>query len=166
MPRPLKYQQAKYHKKIFDFYSIIRKDNQKMKDLASMFIPLEMALMAVSGAFLFVLAPSLMSIFSKSPEVITLGVTVLRMVALSEPFFGYSIIIEGFMQGVGKTKDPFIYNIIGMWGVRIFGTFICTQILNFGLVSAWACMIGHNLLLFVLFGYCYIKGKWNPLNES
>lgn len=142
------------------------KDNQKMKDLASMFIPLEMALMAVSGAFLFVLAPSLMSIFSKSPEVITLGVTVLRMVALSEPFFGYSIIIEGFMQGVGKTKDPFIYNIIGMWGVRIFGTFICTQIFNFGLVSAWACMIGHNLLLFVLFGYCYIKGKWNPLNEK
>lgn len=142
------------------------KDKQKMNDLANMFIPLEMVSMAISGGFLFVLAPSLMSIFSKSPDVINLGVTVLRMVALSEPFFGYSIIVEGFMQGVGKTKDPFIYNIIGMWGVRIFGTFICTQILDFGLISAWGCMIGHNLLLFVLFGYCYIKGKWNPLNES
>ena len=141
------------------------KDNQKMNDLASMFIPLEMILMAISGGFLFVLAPSLMSIFSKNPDVINLGVTVLRMVALSEPFFGYSIIVEGFMQGVGKTKDPFIYNIIGMWGVRIFGTFVCTKILNFGLVSAWGCMIGHNLLLFVLFGYCYVKGKWNPLNQ-
>lgn len=141
------------------------KDNQKMKDLASMFIPLEMILMAISGACLFVLAPSLMSIFSKSDDVIHLGVTVLRMVALSEPFFGYSIIIEGFMQGVGKTKEPFIYNIIGMWGVRILGTFICTQIFDLDLVSAWACMIGHNLLLFVFFGYCYIKGKWNPLNE-
>ena len=48
-----------------------------------------LVLMAISGGFLFVLAPSLMSIFSKSPDVINLGVTVLRMVALSEPFFGY-----------------------------------------------------------------------------
>lgn len=141
-------------------------DNQKMEDLASMFIPLEILLMGVSGAFLFILAPSLMGIFSQSDQVIDLGVRVLRMVALSEPFFGYSIIIEGFMQGVGKTREPFIYNIIGMWGVRIFGTFICTQILEFGLVSAWGCMIGHNILLFVLFGICYKKGVWNPLKTN
>ena len=142
------------------------KDKQKMNDLASMFIPLEMVLMAISGGFLFVLAPSLMSIFSKSPDVINLGVTVLRMVALSEPFFGYSIIVEGFMQGVGKTKDPFIYNIIGMWGVRIVGTFICTQMLGMGLVSAWACMIAHNLLLFAMFLIYYRTNKWNPLYQK
>ena len=67
------------------------------------------------------------------------------------------------MQGVGKTKEPFIFNIIGMWGVRIIGTYICTQMLGFGLVSAWACMIAHNLLLFVLFMVCHMKQIWNPL---
>ena len=50
------------------------------------------------------------------------------MVAVSEPFYGFSIIIEGFMMGVGRTKTPFIYNIIGMWMVRIAGTFLCTQL--------------------------------------
>ena len=138
-------------------------DSKRMKEISRMFLPIEVFLMVISGGALFVFAPSLMSIFSDSPEVITLGSTVLRMVAVTEPFYGVSIIVEGMMQGVGRTKRPFVYNIAGMWGVRIVGTYICTQLLHFGLVSAWACMIGHNLLLFALFLYTYLSGKWNPL---
>lgn len=140
-------------------------DGKRMKKLASIFIPLEMILMTGSGACLFFAAPVLMRLFSVHEAVISLGAAVLRMVAVSEPFYGFSIIIEGFMMGVGKTKAPFIYNMIGMWLVRIAGTFVCTQLLGLGLVSAWACMIVHNLLLFVLFFICYRKGVWNPLKE-
>ena len=140
------------------------RDKERMQSLASMFIPIEILLMILSGGLLFVSAPALVGIFSTNQKVIDLGVTVLRMVALSEPFYGFSIIVEGMMQGVGKTREPFIYHIIGMWGVRLVGTFICTQILSFGLVSAWACMIAHNILLFILFLIIYIRGKWNPLS--
>lgn len=139
------------------------RDARRMQDLAFLFIPLEILLMILSGGLLFAFAPPLMGLFSSSGEVIQLGSTVLRMVALSEPFYGFSIIIEGMMQGVGKTKAPFVYNIAGMWGVRILGTLICTQLLGMGLVSAWACMIAHNLLLFVLFLISFIRGSWNPL---
>lgn len=139
------------------------RDRQRMKDLASMFIPIEIILMIFSGGALFAAAPALMGIFSKSSEVIGLGTTVLRMVALSEPFYGFSIIVEGMMLGVGNTKKPFVFNILGMWGVRIVGTFLCTTYLGGGLVSAWGCMIAHNMLLFVLFLICYLRGSWNPL---
>lgn len=138
-------------------------DEKRMKSLASMFIPLETVLMVGSGACLFFAAPGLMSLFSAHDAVINLGATVLRMVAVSEPFYGFSIIIEGLMMGVGKTKAPFVYNMIGMWLVRIVGTWVCTQVLGLGLVSAWTCMIAHNLLLFVLFLICYVRGVWNPL---
>ena len=141
-------------------------DGKRMKELARMFIPIEIGLMILSGGALFAAAPALMGIFSTSGEVIALGTTVLRMVALSEPFYGFSIIIEGMMQGVGRTRQPFIFNILGMWVVRIVGTFICTQMLGFGLVSAWACMIAHNLLLFVLFLITYLRGGWNPLHHA
>ena len=103
---------------------------------------------------------------SDSAEVISLGTTVLRMVALSEPFYGFSIIMEGMILGVGNTKLPFAYNIAGMWGVRIVGTFLCTQIFSLGLVSAWACMIAHNMLLFALFLRCFIRKTWNPLETE
>ena len=124
-------------------------------------IPIEITLMIFSGGALFVLAQPLVGIFSRSPEVIALGTAVLQMVALSEPFYGFSIIVEGMMLGVGNTKQPFVFNILGMWGVRIVGTFLCTRLWGMGLVSAWACMIAHNLLLFVMFTAYYRSGKWS-----
>ena len=142
------------------------RDGKKMKSLSAMFIPIEVALMILSGAALFLSAPTLVGLFSRSPEIIELGSTVLRMVALSEPFYGVSIIVEGMMLGVGKTQRPFVYNIIGMWCVRIVGTFLCTRVLGLGLVSAWGCMIAHNMLLFVLYLITYIQGSWNPLKGA
>ena len=139
------------------------KDRQRMKDLTAMFIPIEIGLMILSGGALFFAARGLVDIFSDSADVILLGTTVLKMVALSEPFYGFSIIIEGMMLGTGNTRRPFAYNILGMWGVRIVGTYICTQLLGLGLVAAWGCMIAHNLLIFVLYLYSFSSKTWNPL---
>lgn len=138
-------------------------DSQRMRDLARMIIFIEVILMIISGGLLFAFAPQMMKLFSKSNEVIFIGSVVLRMVAISEPFYGVSIVMEGMLQGAGKTMMPFIFNIIGMWGIRIIATFICTQIFSFGLVGAWACMIAHNLWLFAMFLLYYLRGKWNPL---
>ena len=139
------------------------RDSKRMQALSATLIPIEIGLMLLSGGLLFAFAPALMGLFSRSAEVVALGSTVLRMVAVSEPFYGFSIIVEGMMQGVGRTREPFLFNTSGMWLVRIVGTFICTQQLGLGLVSAWGCMIAHNLLLFLLYGLCYVRGTWNPL---
>ena len=141
-------------------------DSRRMKSLTAMFLPVEIGLMCLSGGLLFVGAPLLMGIFTSSEADRELGTVVLRMVAVSEPLYGVSIIVEGMMMGVGRTKIPFLYNIIGMWCVRIVGTFICTQILGLGLISAWGCMIAHNVLLFVLYLVSYISGSWNPLQSG
>ena len=141
-------------------------DRQGLKDLARINIAVEVLLMSVSGALLFAFAPAMARIFSRDEQVIALGSTVLRMVACSEPIFGISLVLEGMMQGAGKTVAPFIFNMAGMWGVRILGTFICVILCGMGLISAWACMIGHNLLLFALFLIYYLKGKWNPLEKA
>lgn len=139
-------------------------DHRRMNQLTRTMLVIECTLMVLSGGLLFLFAPSMMGLFSTNDAVIQLGSIVLRMVALSEPFFGIAIIIEGILLGTGNTLRPFLYNILGMWGVRIVGTFLCTQVLGFGLVSAWACMILHNLVLFSLFlRYC-LFGKDSPLH--
>ena len=138
------------------------RDHDRFRRLESTVIPLEITLMILSGTALFFLAEPLVRLFSREEEVVRLGTAVLRMVAVSEPFYGVPIVVEGLMQGVGKTTAPFFYNIIGMWGVRIAGTFVCTQLLGQGLVSAWGCMIGHNLLLFVFFVIHYLTGRSDP----
>lgn len=134
------------------------RDRDSMNALIRTIIPLEVSMMVITGGLLFTFAPAMMGLFTKDTAVIALGAVVLRMVALSEPFYGASIVIEGMLQGMGKTVAPFVYNISGMWGVRIAGTFVCTQILGLGLISAWACMIAHNLLLFTLFSLRGLRG--------
>lgn len=137
-------------------------EHKKINHLAGMLLTLEVAMMVVSGGLLFLFAPNMMGLFSADAAVIALGAVVLRMVAVSEPFYGVSIILEGMMQGMGQTMLPFVIGVMGMWGVRIVGTFLCTQIFGMGLISAWACMIAHNLLIFVLLTACYRTGRWKP----
>ena len=141
-------------------------DRQRIRDLTRMIIPIEILLMVLSGGLLFAFAPDMVGLFSKDAQVILLGSMVLRMVALSEPFYGVSIIIEGMMQGMGNTVVPFACNIAGMWGIRIVGTFICTQLLGMGLISAWACMIGHNLMLFAAFVCLCVSGRYIPKEKT
>ncbi|MBQ1977375.1 MAG: MATE family efflux transporter [Ruminococcus sp.] len=141
------------------------KDEKKLSSLTRMIILIEVVLMIVTGGLLFIFAPSAMSLFTSDMQVIVLGAIVLRMVAVSEPFYGVSIAVEGMLQGVGKTMIPFVINILGMWGIRIVGTFVCTQFLSMGLVSAWACMIAHNLLIFSLFLIYWLKIKKKIINS-
>jgi putative MATE family efflux protein len=136
-------------------------DSDKIHKLGRSFLLIELLLMLASGGLLFAFAPRLMDIFSDDVQVILLGTIVLRMVAVSEPFYGMSIVIEGMMQGMGRTMVPLVCNIFGMWVVRILGTYICVHFFGFGLVAAWACMIGHNLFLFLLFVFYYFSNGWD-----
>ena len=141
-------------------------DNARMRRLAHMIIFIEISMMSISGAALFAAAPWMVRLFTDSTAVTALSVTVLRMVAVSEPIYGVSIAIEGMMNGVGETKRPFVFNTAGMWGVRILGTLLCTRVFGLGLPSAWACMIAHNVVLFVLFLAYYRRGTWNPMEKG
>ncbi len=138
------------------------KDEGRIKQLGKMIIFSEVVLMILSGGLLYLFAPNMMGLFTKDAQVILLGTTVLRMVAISEPFYGVSIIVEGMMQGMGNTVAPLICNIAGMWGIRILGTYLCIHIFSMDLVSAWACMIGHNLLLFAFFLFMLLSWRMIP----
>ena len=140
-------------------------DPVRLRRLGRSLILLEVLLMLISGGLLFFLAEPLVRIFTGEAQVVSRGTTVLKMVAVSEPFYGIPIVVEGMMHGAGQTRLPLIYNLSCMWGIRIAGTLICTRFLGLGLVSAWGCMIAHNLALFVLFSAWYLKKQRSPLGN-
>ena len=140
------------------------RDRQRQRDLSAVIVAVELLMMLVTGGLLFAFAPQMVRVFSKDPQVIGLGSTVLRMVACSEPVYGISIVVEGMLQGAGETKAPFVFNVIGMWGVRILGTFLFTRFWGGGLVAAWGCMIAHNLLLCLLFTGYYRRLERNTFH--
>lgn len=141
-------------------------DPARMKKLTRTLLLLELAVMAFSGALLFAFARPIMGLFTRDAQVISLGARVLCMVALSEPVYGISIILDGIFQGVGDTFRTFLYNVIGMWGIRILGTFLLLKLGMGSLEGAWACMIAHNAFLGLALGVRYLRGKWNPLARA
>lgn len=127
------------------------KNRRKLKDTGYLSIMLTVGLMCLSGATLYLSAYPLMRLFTPSEGVASLGASMLRLVALSEPFFGLMIVLEGIFYGLGRTKYAFMAETFSMWGIRILFTFLCVKVWNLDLRAVWLCMIGDNVCKAMLF---------------
>ena len=54
------------------------------------------------------------------------------------------------MQGAGDSTGCFVLNLVSMWGIRIFGTFLCVNVFGLGLKAVWLCMIADNICKAIL----------------
>ena len=132
---------------------------KKLKIVGILSVLLTVAVMCVSGLVLFFGAHLLMSLFTPSRPVVDLGAEMLRLVALSEPFFGLMVVLEGIFYGLGRTRYSFIVETVGMWCVRILFTFLCVQYWGLGLRAVWYCMIADNVCKAVLFAVPFLTKR-------
>ena len=133
------------------------KNERKLMIYSRIAVALTVGLMTLSGTILFFAAHPLMGIFTPSRPVIELGSEMLKLVAFSEPFFGLMVVMQGIMNGMGRTRYPFLVEAFSMWGVRILFTYLTIHVWHLGLREVWYCMIADNvckaLLLYVPFAW-------------
>ena len=138
------------------------KDKEMLRQVSHYMLIIILILMSITGSLLFIFAPGMMKIFTNDSNVIELGTIVLRIVAVSEPIYGVSIILNGIFSGVGDTLFPFYSSMAGMWGVRIIGTLICVKVLMLQLPAVWVCMVAGNVCTSILLIIRYLHKKWIP----
>lgn len=68
-----------------------------------------------------------------------------------------NIIFGAVLRGAGDTRLPFLYSLIGMWGIRILGTFLCVHVFHLGLNAVWLCMVGDNVCRGILLALRFRK---------
>ena len=133
------------------------KNERKLLIYCRLSVALTVGMMFLSGLILFFVAKPLMGVFTSSQSVIELGSRMLRLVAFSEPFFGLMVVMQGIMNGMGKTRYPFFVEAFSMWGVRILLTSLTIHVWHLSLQEVWYCMIADNvckaLLLYVPFAW-------------
>ena len=105
---------------------------------------------------LFICATPLASIFSPDSDVIELAADMLRIVAVSEPLFGLSIVLSGVMRGVGNTRLPFLVVLSGMWGVRVILTPVLLFYAHMDLAGVWVAMVADLMFRGIL---CEVQTK-------
>ena len=107
----------------------------------------------VYGIGFFVFAEPLMRLFSGDPVVIERGALFLRIVAISQPFQGMEIALEGALAGAGDTRPAMLIAVplslvripiilwlagpMGMGAVAIWWTITVTSTLRGLLLEAW-----------------------------
>lgn len=138
-------------------------NEKKVKQVTTLICMMTFCLMVVAGILLFIFAKNLMSLFTPDIAVITMGTTVLRIVAVSEPIYGILVIMEGTFNGMGDTKAPFVYSLITMWGIRVLGTWLMISYFHLGLEYVWLMMVLDNVARCFLLLQRFIRGGWKYL---
>lgn len=132
------------------------------KDLSRSFaritLTLGVIIMSITGALMYIFAPQMFAMLTPDKDVRVLGIEILRIVALAEPFFAMSIVGAGALRGASDTVIPSIMNLISMWGVRIVLTVIMVP--HFGLCGAWIAMAIELGVRGILFLIRIFREKW------
>ncbi len=119
-------------------------------------------LTTISIMFL-ILAPVIIPLFSKEPEVIYHGILCLRIICLGYIFYAYGMVIGQAFNGAGDTVTPTWINFVAFWVLQIPICYTLAKILNWGPVGVyWGIAISESLLA-VIAVFIFRRGKWKTV---
>jgi len=100
----------------------------------------------------------IMKLFTQDPEVIEIGATYLRIVALFYITFSTMFVIGGVMRGAGDTIIPMIITFIALWVVRIPVCYFLSE--EWGYLGLWWGIPVAWVVGMVLSYLYYLTGRW------
>ncbi len=115
------------------------------------------------GIIFFIFAPQLAGIFTKTKEIKDMIISVLRLIALFQPFVALTQILTSALQGAGDTKFPMYATLIGIWVIRVGVGYILAVQLGFGLLGVWWGYALDLLLRSILLLIRFLRGKWQTI---
>jgi multidrug resistance protein, MATE family len=86
----------------------------------------------------FVLFPGAIArLYTRDSRVVSLGVTLLGIAAVFQIFDGLQTVATGALRGLGNTRTPMVWNLLGYWAMGLpLGSWLCFR-LQWGAVGLW-----------------------------
>ena len=128
------------------------------RTFAKMAIIMGMAVMAVMGVVMYIMAPEMISLMTPVEEIRQLGTTSLRIEAWAEPMFAASIVSYSVCVGAGDTFVPACMSLASMWLVRL--TLAAMLAPKYGLPGVWAAMAIELTFRGIIFIVRIWSGRW------
>ena len=119
--------------------------------------------MVVIGALFYIFASPLASLFTSTTETQDMVVSVLRIIALFQPFSALVQVMTSALQGADDTKFPMYATLIGIWGIRLGIGYGLAVSMNLGLQGVWYAyaldLVVRGIILLIRFQ----RGKWQSI---
>lgn len=116
--------------------------------------------MAVMGVVVAIFARPILHIFFTDPEAIAHGVTYLRTIAFSFPFFGALFMIENVHTGVGLNTPVMVISILQAWVFQVLPVFIAINFFGADQVAVWWILAFSGVASAIGFYWYYRRGRW------
>jgi putative MATE family efflux protein len=116
----------------------------------------------VTGVLMLVfliLPHPIVRLFSSDPQVIESAVAYLRIIALSQIFMGFEIVLEGAFSGSGDTLPAMLISVPGSLA-RIPLAYYFAQNLGWGVSGIWWALTVTTAVRGVVMLYWFSRGNW------
>jgi multidrug resistance protein, MATE family len=115
-------------------------------------------------AFWFFGEPLMLLFAPGEPEVVHYGAQTLKVVAFAQPFFAISNIVSGSLRGAGDTRMPMYLAALGMWLIRLPGSYFFGLTLQLGLVGVYGATVLDAAFRSVLYVRRFQAKGWHKLD--
>ncbi len=121
--------------------------------------------MAVFVGSLFLFLPEqLLAVFGmKEPEVVEIGVQLLRILSVSGLFVTVALSYTGGLQGTGDTKSPLYISIISQIIIPLGICFVIQQTGTLDPIDIWLAILAGHITRSVLSVLRFNQGKWKSI---
>ncbi len=121
---------------------------------------ISVCLMSLVGLIFFLFGKYAIEIFTRDAQVMSLGASALKILALSQPFTAVYFILAGALRGAGDTKYTMYISTIGVWGIRLVLGYLLADVLGMALIGAWIAVAADMLVRMLLAIKRFSGGQW------
>lgn len=119
--------------------------------------------MACVGLAFFFFSHEIAGFFTSDSAVQLAAGDNLKIMAISQPFLAYVMVLAGALRGAGDTKFVLLVTLVGTWGSRVVMGWFLGIFLGLGLRGVWMAMVLDNLVRAAMMIGRYRAGQWKNI---
>jgi putative MATE family efflux protein len=119
---------------------------------------------AAVGVFFFVFPRQLLAVFGMNePEVVEIGVQLLRVLSVSGLFIAVALTYTGGLQGTGDTRSPLYISIVSQVVVPLGICFVIQRVGTLDPIDIWLAILAGHAVRCALSVVRFNQGRWRAI---
>jgi len=119
--------------------------------------------MSIVGVLFFFFSHQIAGFFTADAAVQLAAGQNLKIMAISQPFLAYVMVLGGALRGAGDTKWVMFVTLVGTWGSRVVMGWFLGIFLGLGLRGVWIAMVLDNLIRAAMLVARFRGGYWKTI---
>ena len=105
----------------------------------------------------------MMGLFFNEPEIVDIGVSIMRVIIFVVVFQVLQVVYMGCLRGAGDTFYTALASTISVTIIRTLGSYICGIFWGLGIVGIWLGVLFDQISRFVFSSIRFRQGKWTKI---